>query len=39
MSAIDITTMRGEMPRAVPHLLPEQAATMNIIRISWVRPL
>ncbi|HDL7313817.1 TPA: hypothetical protein PXN27_000576 [Yersinia enterocolitica] len=28
MSAIDITTMRGEMPRAVPHLLPEQAATI-----------
>lgn len=28
MSAIDITTMRGEMPRAVPHLLPEQAATV-----------
>ncbi len=28
MSAIDITTMRGEMPRAVAHLLPEQAATI-----------
>ncbi|CNG29853.1 Uncharacterised protein [Yersinia intermedia] len=28
MSAIDITTMRGEMPRAVPHLLPELAATV-----------
>ncbi|AJJ62377.1 hypothetical protein AT01_715 [Yersinia aldovae 670-83] len=28
MSAIDITTMRGEMPRTVPHLLPEQAATV-----------
>ncbi|HDL8056201.1 TPA: hypothetical protein U5E25_001510 [Yersinia enterocolitica] len=28
MSAIDITTMCGEMPRAVSHLLPEQAATI-----------
>ncbi|ARZ00811.1 hypothetical protein AXW38_07400 [Yersinia ruckeri] len=28
MPAIDITTMRGEMPRAVAHLLPEQAATV-----------
>ncbi|HFR4115270.1 TPA: hypothetical protein ACHVKA_003293 [Yersinia enterocolitica] len=28
MSAIDITTMHGEIPRAVPHLLPEQAATI-----------
>ncbi|HEI6729949.1 TPA: hypothetical protein SJ159_003175 [Yersinia enterocolitica] len=28
MSAIDITTMRGEMPRAVPHLLPDQVATV-----------
>ncbi|WP_145517442.1 hypothetical protein [Yersinia mollaretii] len=28
MPAIDITTMRGEMPRVMPHLLPASAATV-----------
>ncbi|MCK8583815.1 hypothetical protein LNQ51_02740 [Yersinia ruckeri] len=28
MPVIDITTMRGEIPRVVAHLLPEQAATV-----------